>query len=101
VLYWEILVLLGGIGISTLISVYAHLRISQITTGQLVDRILDLDQALGEAITQVIEGGIGDIERPNPLVGMLTQYFASQLNPNIIEATVTQGEDGKFVKKMQ
>jgi hypothetical protein len=101
VLYWELMVLLGAMTVSTMISIYAHLRISQITTGQLVDRILDLDQALGEAISRVLEGGIGDFEPPNPIVSMLTQYFATQLNPNIVEATVMQGEDGKFIKKME
>jgi hypothetical protein len=101
VTYIETIAILTGILISTMIIVYTQFRISQIASSQLAGRIQDLDQALGDAISGILEGSIGDFEQQNPLVTLLTQYFASQLNPSITDVTVSRSDDGKFVKKIE
>ncbi len=101
VLYWEILVLLGGIGISTVISVYAHYKITQIGASSIAGRISQLDEALGTAIQSILERA-DNVQVENPLMAILAKALDNKIEAPIIEATVMPKDDlGRFVKKIE
>ena len=101
VLYWEILVLLGGIGISTVISVYAHYKITQIGAPSIAGRISQLDEALGTAIQSILERA-DNVQVENPLMAILAKALDNKIDSPIIEATVMPKDDlGRFVKKIE
>tara|TARA_R100001143_G_C3298253_1_gene104396 strand:- start:76 stop:369 length:294 start_codon:yes stop_codon:yes gene_type:complete len=97
VLYWEILVLLCGIGLSTVLSIYAHFKITQIAASDISGRIQELNDALGEAITMVGAGG----QPENPLLAILSKVLEKQIDNPITAHIVEKDESGKFVKKIQ
>ena len=99
VLGWEIPVLLGGIGLSALFSAYAHKKTTEIYAQALAEKIEDLNNALGEAIESIMSGEMGGIEPPNPIMGIVAQILSQSLDKPQLQSP-TQGEDGKFVKKV-
>ncbi len=85
------------IALATMIQIYATFKIVQIGTSALVNRIGELDSTLAEAITSVVESGIGGFEPPNPIVSILADYMKSNLNPAVAEVTVLERDgSGKF-----
>ena len=99
VLGWEIPVLLGGIGLSALFSAYAHHRITKTYALAIAEKIEELNTALGDAIESIMSGEMGGIEPPNPIMGIVAQILSNSLDKPSLP-TATQGEDGKFVKKI-
>ena len=96
------LAILSGLLIGcTALIILAQFKFAQMTASQLAARISQLDAALGEAVTGVLEGGMGSFEPPNPLVNLLTQYMASQLNPAITDVSLSRADNGTFVKKFE
>jgi len=94
------LVILGVLSVLTLLSIIIlglWLRIEMANMLELLDERLAL--ALKGTIDRMLEGGIGEFERPNPIQGAIAQLIqgiAAQ-KMNTIEAVVTQrGPDGKF-----
>lgn len=57
----------------------------------------DLDQNLGIAIKQLVEGGLGEIEQINPIQQAIAQMLMKNVENAPIEAIVKdRGADGKF-----
>ena len=79
-------------------SVLAHRKLLVESIQAVGSKIQDLDEALGEAIEMVSNRAM---EGQNPLVGVLSQVLMDNLSSPKIEAKVIQGDDGKFVKKIE
>ena len=79
-------------------SILAHRKLLVESVEKVGNRIQDLDEALGEAIEMVSSRSM---EGQNPLVGVLSQVLMDNLSAPKIEAKVIQGDDGKFVKKIE
>lgn len=93
----EIALICSIIALATMIQVYATFKISQIATSAVVSSVQQLDGAIAEAISSVVEQGIGNFEAPNPIVSILADYMKSNLNPNVAEVQVLQRDGtGKF-----
>ena len=99
VLGWEIALLLGSFAVLSIISGYAHLRITKIYALAIAEKVESLNDALGEAIESLLSGDMGSIDPPNPLMGIVAQILSQSLEKPSLTAP-TQGEDGKFVKKV-
>ncbi len=97
---FEIALILAIIALATVIQIFATFKIVQISTSAVVSSVKTLDGAIAEAITSVVEQGIGNFEPPNPLISILADYMKSNLSPNTAEVTVLdRSEDGKFISK--
>ena len=93
----EIALIAAIIALATMIQIYATFKISQISTSAVVSSIQQLDTAIAEAISSVVEQGIGNFEPPNPLISILAEYFQSNLNKPTAEVKVIERDsDGKF-----
>ena len=79
-------------------SILAHRKLLVESIESVGSRIQELDEALGEAIEMVSSRSM---EGQNPLVGVLSQVLMDNLSAPKIEAKVIQGDDGKFVKKIE
>ena len=80
-----------------MIQIYATFKITQISTSAVVSSVQQLDGAIAEAISSVVEQGIGTFEPPNPLIGILAEYLQSNLNKPTAEVKVIERDsDGKF-----
>ena len=79
-------------------SILAHRKLLVESIEKVGSRIQELDEALGEAIEMVSNRSM---EGQNPLVGVLSQVLMDNLSSPKIEAKVIQGDDGKFVKKIE
>ena len=79
-------------------SILAHRKMLIESIEAVSHRIQGLDEALGEAIEMVSNRSM---EGQNPLVGVLSQVLMDNLSAPKIEAKVIQGDDGKFVKKIE
>tara|TARA_R100001163_G_C4965000_1_gene127242 strand:+ start:263 stop:421 length:159 start_codon:yes stop_codon:yes gene_type:complete len=44
-------------------------------------------------------GDLPEIEPPNPFQALLMQIVQEKMNPQVKVTEVTQGSDGKFIKK--
>tara|TARA_Y100000004_G_scaffold40747_1_gene44139 strand:+ start:1457 stop:1765 length:309 start_codon:yes stop_codon:yes gene_type:complete len=96
----EIALLTAIIALATMIQIYAAFKISQISTSAVVSSIQQLDGAIAEAISSVVEQGIGNFEPPNPLVAILADVMRSNLDRPTAEVQVLdRSGDGKFIKK--
>jgi len=81
-------------------SIWAHYKITQIAASNLANRVSALDEALGEAISQLLEGGIMANSQQNPLLSIFAEALKGKIeSPSIVEASV-RDSDGKF-KKLQ
>lgn len=90
------------IALATMIQIFATFKIVQISTSAVVSAVQALDSALAEAITSVVEQGIGNFEPPNPLVSILADVMKQNLNQGTAEVTVLdRSEDGKFISKSE
>ena len=98
----EIALGIAIIALATMIQIFATFKIVQISTSAIVSAVQALDSALGEAITSVVEQGIGNFEPPNPLVAILADYMRQNLRPGTAEVTVLdRSEEGKFISKQE
>jgi hypothetical protein len=69
----------------------------QIAATTIVGSVNNLDNAIAEAISSVVEQGIGSIEPPNPIVGILAEYMRSNLQPQTAEVQILDRDaSGKF-----
>ena len=98
VLSIETIVIISSIWLSSLLIIVINRKILQIIAGLLVESIQDLKSQLGEAIAFISEGGIGDFEPPNPIVGLLANVIQQKFEQAPLEATVLRADDGKFKK---
>lgn len=94
----EIAVIGMLLGLHWWFSILAHRKMLVQSIESVSSRIQELDQALGEAIEMVSSRSM---EGQNPLVGVLSQVLMDNLSAPKIEAKVIQGDDGKFVKKIE
>ena len=99
VLGWEIALLLGSFAVMTIFSAYAQHRITKTYALAIAERIEELNTALGNAIESILSGEMGGIEPPNPIMGIVAQILSNSLEKPSLPGP-TQGEDGKFVKKV-
>ena len=98
----EIALGIAIIALATMIQIFATFKIVQISTSAVVSSSQALDGALAEAITSVVEQGIGNFEPPNPLVSILADVMKQNLNQGTAEVTVLdRSEDGKFISKSE
>ena len=98
----EIALGIAIIALATMIQIFATFKIVQISTSAVVGAVQQLDSALGEAISSVVEQGIGSFEPPNPLIAILADYMKQNLQPGTAEVTVLdRSEDGKFISKSE
>jgi len=98
----EIALGIAIIALATMIQIFATFKIVQISTSAVVSSVQALDGALAEAITSVVEQGIGNFEPPNPLVAILADVMKQNLNQGTAEVTVLdRSEDGKFISKSE
>ena len=81
------------------LTTYAQLRITKTYALAISERIQELNEALGDAIESIMSGEMGGIEPPNPIMGIVAQILSNSLDKPSLP-TATQGEDGKFVKKI-
>ena len=96
----EIGLITAIIALATMIQVYATFRIVQIAASTIVSHVQSLDGAIAEAIQSVVEQGIGGIEPPNPIVGIITEYLKANTPQGTAEMTVLKRDDeGKFLQK--
>ena len=59
--------------------------------------VAELDQTIGIAIKQLIEGGLGEIEQINPIQQAIAQMLMKNVQDSPIEAVVkTRDPSGKF-----
>ena len=86
------------LGLHWWFSILAHRKILVEAMEAVGSRIQELDEALGEAIEMVSSRSM---EGQNPLVGVLSQVLMDNLSAPKIEAKVIQGDDGKFMKKIE
>lgn len=93
--FWVILAMLG---LSSLFSIYAQYRITQIAASSLASRVEELNLALGEAI-QLVQSGTQAAE--NPLVSIISKVLEQQIDKPLSAKVVEQDESGKFVKKIE
>jgi hypothetical protein len=91
----EFLVLLSGIGVSMVISIWAHYKITQIASSQLAARVEELNVALGEAI-QIVGSGV---QTENPLMGIISKILEKQVEAPVTAKVIEQDAQGRFVKK--
>ena len=85
------------IALATMIQIYATFKISQIATSAVVNSVNQLDGAIAEAISSVVEQGIGNFDPPNPIVSILADYMKSNLNPAVTDVQVLERDgSGKF-----
>jgi hypothetical protein len=60
--------------------------------------VSDLDEALGEAISQLVEGGMVQGSQQNPLLSIFAEALRGKIDaPPIVEASI-RTDDGKFKK---
>jgi hypothetical protein len=98
----EIALFTAIIALATMIQIYAAFKISQIATSAVVSSIQQLDGAIAEAISSVVEQGIGNFEAPNPIVSILADYMKSNLNPAITDVQVLDRDvSGKFTRNQE
>ena len=98
----EIALIIAIIALATVIQIFATFKIVQISTSAVVSSIQSLDGAIAEAITSVVEQGIGNFEPPNPLISILADYMKSNLSAGTAEVTVLdRSEEGKFISKQE
>ena len=81
------------------LTTYAQLRIMKTYALAISERIQELNDALGDAIESIMSGEMGGIEPPNPIMGIVAQILSNSLDKPQLSGP-TQGEDGKFVKKI-
>ncbi len=93
--FWAIIAMLG---LSSLFSIYAQYRITQIAASSLAARVEELNLALGEAI-QLVQTGTQAAE--NPLVAIISKVLDQQIDKPLSAKVVEQDEFGKFVKKIE
>ena len=93
--FWAILAMLG---LSSLFSIYAHYKITQIAASSLASRVEELNLALGEAI-QMVQSGTQAAE--NPLVAIISKVLDQQINEPLSAKVIEKDESGKFVKKIE
>ena len=98
VLNLETILIISSIWLASLLIIVINRKILQLIAGLLVESIQDLKSQLEEAIAFISEGGIGDFEPPNPIVGMLANVIQQKFDQAPIEATVLRADDGKFKK---
>tara|TARA_Y100000593_G_scaffold93878_1_gene190398 strand:- start:1763 stop:2056 length:294 start_codon:yes stop_codon:yes gene_type:complete len=96
VLGYEIAAFSLLLGLHWYLGTLAHRKLLQTALVQVSERISELDLSLGEAVELVQSRSP---EGQNPLVGVLSQYLAQNLQANPIQAKVLKGDDGKFLKK--
>ena len=81
------------------LTTYAQLSIMKTYALAISSRIQELNEALGDSIESIMSGEMGGIEPPNPIMGIVAQILSNSLDKPSLP-TATQGEDGKFVKKI-
>ena len=97
----EFWLLLGAVFVSSLISAYAHFRITQIAASNVAGRISELDEALGAAISSILERA-DSVQVENPLMAILAKAIEGKFEAPIGEAKVIEtNELGQFVKKTE
>jgi len=95
----EIALLTAIVILMTMIQVFATFKIVQISTSTLVQSVHQLDTAIAEAISSVVEQGVANFEPPNPLIGILADVMKQNLNKGTAEVQVIErDESGKFSK---
>jgi len=94
----ELVFLTGLIIGSGILTIWAHYKITQIAASNLASRVSDLDEALGEAISQLVEGGMVPGSQQNPLLSIFAEALRGKIDaPSIVEASI-RTDDGKFKK---
>jgi hypothetical protein len=94
----EFTVIMAMLGLCTAISIYAQYKVTQIAASNLASRVSDLDEALGEAISQLVEGGMVPGSQQNPLLSIFAEALRGKIDaPSIVEASI-RTDDGKFKK---
>ena len=81
------------------LTTYAQHRITKTYALAIAERVEELNTALGDAIASIQSGEMGGIEPPNPIMGIVAQILSNSLEKPTLPGP-TQGEDGKFVKKI-
>ena len=81
------------------LTTYAQHRITKTYALAIAERVEELNTALGDAIESILSGEMGGIEPPNPIMGIVAQILSNSLEKPQLPSP-TQGEDGKFVKKI-
>jgi hypothetical protein len=95
-------VIVASLAVATMFQAYVTYKLVQLSTKGIVNAIQELDGALAEAITEVVEGGLGNFEPPNPLLAILADYMRSSLNTTTAEVTVIdRDKDGKFISNKE
>jgi hypothetical protein len=94
----EFTVIMAMLGLCTAFSIYAQYKVTQIAASNLASRVSDLDEALGEAISQLVEGGMVQGSQQNPLLSIFAEALRGKIDaPPIVEASI-RTDDGKFKK---
>ena len=94
----EFYLILAMLGLCTAFSTWAHYKVTQIAASNLASRVSDLDEALGEAISQLVEGGLVPGTQQNPLLSIFAEALKGKIDaPSIVEASI-RTDDGKFKK---
>jgi hypothetical protein len=93
----ELLVIVGVIIVVSLLSTLAHFKITQIAASNLAGQIMELNQALGEAIQLVGSG----VQPENPLMAIFAKVLDRQMDIPIQANVVEKDASGKFVKKIE
>lgn len=94
----EFLVLLGSIIVSLIISIWAHYKITQIAASQLASRVQELDNALGEAVSNLFENGSAAVQAQNPLLSLFAEALKGKIEPGNVKDVTPRSEDGTFKK---
>lgn len=94
----EIAAVGGMLALHWYFSTLAQRKLIETALFEVSERITELDMSLGEAV-ELVQSRTG--EGQNPLVGVLSQYLAQNLQAPTIQAKVLQGDDGKFISKEQ
>tara|TARA_Y100001963_G_C6772237_1_gene445489 strand:+ start:1440 stop:1907 length:468 start_codon:yes stop_codon:yes gene_type:complete len=94
----EFLVLLSGIVVSLVISTYAHYKITQIAASQLASRVQELDNALGEAVSNLFENGAATVQAQNPLLSLFAEALKGKIDTGNVVDVTPRSDNGTFKK---
>jgi hypothetical protein len=94
----EAYVIIGVLGLCTAFSIWAHYKITQIAASQLAARVQELDNALGEAITGILENGAGAFQQQNPLLSIFAEALKGKIDSPAITEVTPRSLDGQFKK---
>lgn len=99
------LALLGTVLLTFFASIIVHIILTRALIRHGNAQFATLDSNLATSLKNLVEnlpemlGDLPDIEPPNPFQALLMQIVQEKMNPQVKVTEVTQGSDGKFIKK--